>query len=258
MNWPNNEAWGALREGALSTNAKSYVLTTVDCGLLKMPSGKLVTCDPFAGLQKQNNNFVQIPAGNHKVIVTLADVSEAKDGSHIREAYASLIIQADAVEEKRELLCPSKQGHSPVENLAEGDFIGFPVDAGTACFVDDQSVEQGMPDPATWYEGLFENEKEDCWFNLMDSQTHIRNGIANIDLPESKSQENLILFHSGWGDGVYPVIGGYDDAGQLVAVHIDFMVIDDLSDEDESEETETLESEVAKEVKSPKPWWKFW
>jgi len=30
---------------------------------------------------------------------------------------------------------------------------------------------------------------------------------------------------SGWGDGVYPVIGSYDDSGRLLAAHVDFLVI---------------------------------
>jgi hypothetical protein len=33
------------------------------------------------------------------------------------------------------------------------------------------------------------------------------------------------LFHSGWGDGVYPVIGSFDSAGHLHAAHIDFLVL---------------------------------
>jgi len=34
-----------------------------------------------------------------------------------------------------------------------------------------------------------------------------------------------VLAHSGWGDGGYPVISGYDAAGVLVAVHIDLYVV---------------------------------
>ena len=104
-----------------------------------------------------------------------------------------------------------------------------------------------MPDEDTWYEGLFENSNEDCWFNQMDDNNLIRNGIANIKLPLTKNDNNLILFHSGWGDGFYPVIGGFDTAGKLVAVHTDFHVVCPPDDENnDSTETPT------------KPWWKFW
>lgn len=33
-----------------------------------------------------------------------------------------------------------------------------------------------------------------------------------------------MVFRSGWGDGHYPTIGGYDAGGALVAVHLDFFV----------------------------------
>ena len=29
-----------------------------------------------------------------------------------------------------------------------------------------------------------------------------------------------------WGDGAYPVVGGYDADDRLVAVHIDFLIIE--------------------------------
>ena len=34
-----------------------------------------------------------------------------------------------------------------------------------------------------------------------------------------------MIIHSGWGDGTYPLIGGYDANGELVAVHIDLFVV---------------------------------
>jgi hypothetical protein len=54
---------------------------------------------------------------------------------------------------------------------------------------------------------------------------HIRAGLANIPLPLATDGANLILSHSGWGDGFYPVIGGYDVDGRLIAVHIDLLVL---------------------------------
>ena len=59
----------------------------------------------------------------------------------------------------------------------------------------------------------------------MDDPAHIREGIANITLPLAKNGENLILFHSGWGDGCYPIVGSFDSKGNIVAAHIDFFVL---------------------------------
>jgi len=247
MQWPNNEEWNALSSNLIQVIEGKYQLSTVNCGKLKIPSGKLICCDPFAGMDRVNNAFINIPKGEYEVIVTLADVSANLDGSHIREAYASLIIDSSKKEVLRKCLQPTKNGEPSGDILSDGEYFGFGVDAGTACFVDAESLLEGMPQD-NWYEDLFENDKDDNWFNQMDDPNLIRNGLANIKLPDTKSDNNLILFHSGWGDGFYPVIGGYDEEGALVAVHIDFFVVSSPVEPDEA-----INGSIQK-----KPWWKFW
>lgn len=227
--WPNNETWSALRRRKrLRVGDEIFTTLVVPCSKLLCPTGRLVACDPFAAMDISGNPYVKIPPGKYPVKVTLADVSEEQNGSHIREAYASLILSTTP-EVERKVLTPSRKGKRK-PRLRKGEFVGFPVDAGTACFVDEGALFYGMPDPRTWYEGVFENEREDCWFKRMDDPSHIRAGIANIPLPLAKDGANLILFHSGWGDGFYPVIGGYDAIGKLVAIHIDFFVISSEED----------------------------
>ena len=222
--WPNQPTWSALKNGeTLQTEDGPRFLWTVSCGDLALPSGRLVACDPFVNLEPRNNSYVPIPKGRFPVFVTLADLSAAQDKSHVREAYASIIFSS-AKEAYRKAMPLAKDGEARPE-LKGDDFVGFGVDSGTACFVDDSVVGPGMPDPQTWYEGLFENSQPDCWFKRMDDPNHIGDGIANIVLPLAKQGENLILFHSGFGDGVYPVVGSFDSAGQLIAAHIDFFVL---------------------------------
>lgn len=221
--WPNHPLWSALRRGDVEVGTELYHLEVVDCGDLCMPSGKLVACDPFAGMNRGGNPYVQLPPGRYPVRVTVADVSGKGDGSHPREAYASLLLRSEPEVERR-VLSPVAEGEGgPV--LGPGEFLGFPVDSGTACFVDDEALRSGMPPEHDWYDNLFDNEDPGSWFQRMDDPEHIREGIANIPLPFSDDDANLILFHSGWGDGFYPVIGGYNAAGELVAVHIDFWVV---------------------------------
>lgn len=205
-----------------TTDGPRY-LWTEKCGDLMVPSGRLVACDPFVTLLPAGNPFVVVPKGIFPVVVTLADVSDKQDRSHIREAYASIIF-SNGPESYRKALPLVRNGEARPEPKGD-EFIGFFVDTGTACFVDDAVVGPCMPDPDTWYEALFENDRPDCWFRRMDDPAHIRAGVANIVLPLAKNCENLILFHSGWGDGTFPVIGSFDSQGVLLAVHIDFFVI---------------------------------
>jgi hypothetical protein len=222
--YPNEPYWSALKTGP--SGFENYVLSVVDCGRLRMPSGQLVACDPFAFMDKTGNPAIAIPPGDYAVKVTLADVSDNADGSHLREAYATLLIDEQADEVTRRIVTPLPDGSDPDPTIDEdGEYHGFPVDAGTACFVDAAAIEACMPDQRTWYEDLFENGKPESWFARMDDAAHIREGLANLTLPKAKSGENIIIIHSGWGDGFYPVVGGFDASGRLVRVHIDFMVV---------------------------------
>ena len=224
MSWPNNATWSAGRDSAtVATERGDFYTWTIPCGSLLVPSGRLVVCDPFAFMRPKNNPHILAPTGRFPVTVTLADVSDKLDRSHIREAYASIHF-ADGQESYRGKLPLAADGEE--RPVTDGDdYIGFTVDTGTACFVDDSVLAACMPAESTWLADLFENERSDCWFARMDDPNHIRAGIADIPLPLAHNGENLILFHSGWGDGVYPVIGSYDSDDRLLSAHVDFLVI---------------------------------
>jgi hypothetical protein len=229
MDWPpqGNEAkygpWLALSDGAEIEAADGGVwrLSVVDCGDLVLPKGQLVACDPFSGLEESlDGPFVQVPPGTYPVRVTLADVSGKRNRSHFREAYLSLLL-----------------GGGPEVRRAYQFGVG--VDAGTVCFVDGAVVRSAMPpnEPSrsknawwdTWAEIIsgwgHRRNKRDSWAARMEDPDHIRRDIANIPLPLAQAGENIVLAHSGWGDGGYPVISGHDDAGNMVAVHIDLYVV---------------------------------
>ncbi len=224
MLWPNNPTWSAGKDRETVKTKRGDIYTwVISCGSLFVPSGRLAVCDPFAFMRSGNNPHILTPTGRFLVTVTVADISQNLDRTHIREAYASIHF-ANGQETHRRKLPLAAEGEDRPETEGE-DFIGFPVDAGTACFVDDSVLATCMPPESTWLENLFENERPDCWFARMDDPNEIRAGIANIRLPLAPHDENLILFHSGWGDGVYPVIGSYDESDRLLAAHIDFLVI---------------------------------
>lgn len=224
MSWPNDETWSAEKhEQIVTTEDGDRFLWVVDCGQLNLPSGKLVACDPFVELQESDNAHVLVPPGRYPVSVTLADVSANLDRRDVREAYATLRI-ANGPETYRRTLPLARDGESQ-EPVADDEFIGFGVDSGTACFVDDAAVARCMPAGVNWYKMLFDNGRDDSWFKQTDDSNHIRIGLANIILPLAQNGENIIIIHSGWGDGYYPVVGSFDANHQLLAVHIDFGVV---------------------------------
>lgn len=216
MTSPDASTWRALQPGRHIIEDEPHELVVVECGDLVMPSGRLVAADPFVNLRRQNRYF-PVPTGSYPVRVTIDETIE-------REMYVSLILAA-TTESERHPLIPFMPDDEHYPASADEYFSGIAVDAGTVCFVDDEAVRRYMPpDEATWLEELFDNSSADSWFHLMDDPAHIRDGLANIPLPHATDGANIIISHSGWGDGFYPVIGGYDAQGALAAIHIDLRI----------------------------------
>jgi Lon protease-like protein len=230
MAYPNVERWSALQDGRrvpVDDGARHYLMSVVDCGFLVMPTGRLVACGPYFGLQDSGDGFFQVPPGRYRVLATLADVSDANDGSHIRVAYASLMLDEAAYEATRRIIVPPVEGVTcPPEMGDDNVFRGFGVDAGTACFVDDGAIADSLRQE--FWELVFDNGRRDGGLSLLNSVQHLRKGLANFPLPHAPGGGNMIAFHSGWRDGRYswfPVVGGYDASGRLVRLHIDFFVV---------------------------------
>ena len=67
-----------------------HVRSVHDLGMLRVPSGRLEASDPFVMLG--SGLVFPIPPGTYPVRVTIADVSDTGDGSHLRESYLSIIL----------------------------------------------------------------------------------------------------------------------------------------------------------------------
>ena len=99
--------------------------------------------------------------------------------------------------------------------LGPNQFFGYPVDAGTGCFMDlsvATELSQRMNADDDWDSSLIaEIEKNRAlgvsWLN------------TTIDIDTGA---NLVAFSSGWGDGAYPSYWGYDDDENIVALVTDF------------------------------------
>lgn len=211
--------FAALTPGPASNpQGGTLTLSVHELGALHVHSGRLEVADPFTDLGE--GRVIEVSPGAYPVSVTVADVSEAQDGSHLREAYLSVVL-ADGAEVSRE----------PVDDAGVG------VDSGTVSFADRDSLERLLPKDAEVLDELFDSDRPDSWFNLMDDPEHLRAGAANIVLPDAQRGENVILGHSGWGDGAYPVIRGLDERGGTVALHIDLGVVGPVQESPGSSET---------------------
>lgn len=210
-----------------------YAQTVHDLGQLVLPSGRLEASDPFVSLGE--SLVVTVPAGTYPVRVTVADVSDEQDGSHLREAYLSVVLAEGEVARVEGMVPEGASGTVDLDEDEDDERLhGVGVDAGTVAFADADAVRTAMPE-GDWYEDLFDDGTDTSWFARMDDPAHLRAGCANIVLPLATAGENLVLAHSGWGDGRYPVLGSYAADGTLLGVHIDLLVAGEQEDEDDED-----------------------
>lgn len=199
----------------------------VDLGPLRVRSGKLAASDPFVNLEEPL--VIPVRRGTHRAAATLVDVSDAQDWSHVREAYLSLVL-SDAAS-------VSVDGAPTVDGSPGDDaFYGVYVDAGTVSFTDAKAIRRGMPrDSADWYDSVFDTGEDDSWFSQMDADGPLPAGLANLVLPRARWGQNLVLCHSGWGDGFYPLLRSLDADGNPTGIHIDLLVAREENEDDEPE-----------------------
>lgn len=73
---------------------------------------------------------------------------------------------------------------------------------------------------------------EEHWIKLLTKDREAP--FFNTRLPLANDGANIIVISSFGGDGSFPLVGGYDAGGNLVAIHIDFWGPAEGQEEDES------------------------
>jgi hypothetical protein len=191
--------WFALAAGQrVPVGAGWATLAVIDLGELHLPSGQIGACDPFMGLG-EGAAWLTVPPGRYPVKLTIAQ----KGLLDAYEAYLTLLVDPDADEVRR-------------EERQDDNWGGIGVDAGAVCFVDAEAARRCVDadweaitgGPGGWIERLHDPAS------------------AGINLPlPGDVDANIVICRSGFGDGIYPVIVGYDAADRVVRVHIDLLVI---------------------------------
>lgn len=156
-----------------------------------------------------------IPPGYYPVILSVA---ESTNGDQ-RVAYALLrLSEQPAV--RWEMAVP--QGRT-LGSLQPGHIYGYPVDAGTGCFMDADVARALVTPKAPTIAG---RDASDELLDLLN-KTYVHTwSWANLVMDHSTGA-NVIAFSSGWGDGFYPSYWGYDAADQRVALVTDFGMLDE-------------------------------
>lgn len=168
-------------------------VSSLPAGKLNLPSGHLVAADPST--LSDNEPFqVTVPPGTYPVTISRATFVD--EPGHHRVAAARLDV-SDRRPVRWELAL--RDGQDPLD-LGYGEFFGFDVHAGLACFVDEENRERLSGE----------------WRSLDPADP----GFTTI------AGGDLVAWPSGRGNGSYPTWIGRDPSGRIVSFVADMLLFD--------------------------------
>lgn len=177
-----------------------------------------------------------IPTGEFRTEVC---VVKATDGDCDRYAAVRLKFNDNEVSYFEEAM----KGTENLEDINEGDFFGFNVDAGLACICDKKLHELYCEFDKKWCDENPDGNAYDDYFadlfkkSYEDNPKYQRDGGDWINWTIPGTDYHLPMFQSGFGDGAYPVYLAYDKDGnvcQLIVELIDIeLAYSDIDDEEE-------------------------
>lgn len=203
---------------ALQLNEECPV-SAVEIGTIEILSGKIVASDPL--VEPDAPAFDKItPKGSFPVQLLVDD--------HDEIAFAQIVFNNNPVVRVE---MATLEGQS-LDALEEGFIYGYPVDSGLGCFMD---LEAGKLLTAANDE-LFDKDPESNYYDAVIDAELGEN--AHCDhRPSKDSKLNVLMFQTGWGDGVYASYWGFDAAGKIVTLVTDFGLVDlDVEEYDLDEE----------------------
>ncbi len=214
-------------------------------GTLHLPSGRLLACDQSVLLRSPERlkecsiefSPTLRPRGEYRFDVSIACFGPSDPRQHpqfqnfppqfveqiFREhephggdqriALAVLLISD---------LCPvrweiASSAARPGENA--GDRADFPVDVGSACYLDAAAAESLVTHPD---DSLFSQITAEIERQFLESYQDTR-GWANVVLRDM--QANLIVCSTGFGSGSFPSYWGLDTSGSPVCLVTDFGIL---------------------------------
>jgi hypothetical protein len=211
--WSVSKASSNLGVPALSAaELAQRKISLVDMGLLDVPTGEIVAADPL--VTPDRPPFARkVAPGRYPVVLYRAQG---------RTALAMLRF-ASGAPVRWELATVAGQD---VATLKDDEIFGYPVDAGTGCFMDKAA-----------YPLMLEREKREIAtgaanFNYYDDvlakdYPGERDGEFVLHVPLPESPLNVAVFSSGWGDGFYASFWGLDASGEPLVLMTDFGVLED-------------------------------
>jgi hypothetical protein len=177
-------------------------------GNLNLVRGRIIATDPILMYDDESYSEKVVP-GSYPVYIYVGKTENRKSQTLVSELRIN-----DNTPVKWELAL--YKGESS-RTFSHDEFMGYEVENGLGCFMDEQAMEI--------LDTMDEKELENYEKLVRDSVKSSENSCADI-LIDKKTKSNIIVFASGWNDGVFPTYYGFDKQNKLSRLVTDFMVIE--------------------------------
>jgi len=224
----------------LEEEMSAQELVEIHVGDVNLPTGRIIAADPFFSMEQRPFTRTVEP-DKYPVFIYMAEIDEL----HHRIAYAKIKFRPE--EATRWILALTDDlTDEELNDLGEDEFYGFPVESGLACFLDEETNSEFIAK----MDALLEKNPESNYYDdVLAEEFRIYSGKNNFSRelgdwndhhPNADSDNNVIMFSSGWGDGYYPAYWGLNENGDTIELVIDFLIndFDEEGDDEEFEEDE--------------------
>ena len=180
-------------------------LEVVEAGQLRLRSGRLVACDPGWPMQsvaRDVRTVATIDPGSYPVALTVAWPQSGRSVAMV--SAARVTVTPDEVVS----WVPAREGDHDGDSPAA---LGFSVDSGLACFLDDEAVPL-----------LARYADDDAFDELVE---RVLGPEAHTDVTDEETGLNIVVFCCGLGDGNYPVWLGLTSDGRVAQIVADLEVL---------------------------------
>jgi hypothetical protein len=187
----------------LTYGGSPATLETFSAGVLLLPTGEIVACDPL-GDSFRKPFVITVSPGRYPVTLYVSVPDN-------RIAMAMLRLNKTPTVSWEVALTP---GNDDAQMIS-----GYPVDSGTGCFMDARAaraLNRKMKDNENYFERIISE---------MSGDRFSRFPFTNMMLTH-KVPSNMIAFGTGVGDGLYASYFGRDEQGGVTCLVSDFQLLD--------------------------------
>lgn len=174
---------------------------------LELPTGRIIACDPLVNADGTPAFTRTVPPGRYPVDACVAQIERG----HVRIAAIRVVFRPGV---------PVTWSPAEVERSDGLVGHGYGVDAGLGCVMDERARELLVAAQHALVDARPDGNYDDV---VLEAELGDREWLDHRPAPGRS--ENVVIVHSGWGDGIYDSTWGLDAGGDPVWLVTDFRVL---------------------------------